>query len=308
MEFRMPPHRTNHSGRIRRVGYELEYTGISLEDTAKIVRQVVGGHIERESTFVYHIPGYRWGEFRVEIDLTLLKDRQYAKYLEIVGIDVNGLPFREDMEEMMTTLAATVVPCEIVSPPIPLTQMPVLDRVRRALRAHEAQGTKASIFYAFGLHINPEVPSLKVQSLRRHLQAFLVSYPRLLQDGETDWTRRLVPFINEFPAEYVQQVLEPDYRPDMAQFMDDYLAANPTRNRPLDMLSVFAYIDGEKVAAALGEEAELVQPRPTYHYRLPNSRVNEPDWTIAEEWNRWVELEVMAHCPARLERRIAEYA
>ena len=34
--------------------------------------------------------------------------------------------------------------------------------------------------------------------------------------------------------------------------------------------------------------------RPTFHYRLPNCRVDEPDWRIAHEWNAWVTVEALA--------------
>ena len=38
----------------------------------------------------------------------------------------------------------------------------------------------------------------------------------------------------------------------------------------------------------------LISPRPTYHYRLPDCRIDEPHWSLALEWNRWVRIEEIA--------------
>ena len=48
-------------------------------------------------------------------------------------------------------------------------------------------------------------------------------------------------------------------------------------------------------------DGHLVSARPTYHYRLPNCQVDEPRWTIAGEWNRWVLVERLAAVPEAVE-------
>jgi hypothetical protein len=50
-----------------------------------------------------------------------------------------------------------------------------------------------------------------------------------------------------------------------------------------------------------------VNPRETFHYRLPNSCVSDPAWTLAQEWNLWVTVEELAGSPARLEMLCLEY-
>ncbi|OBX33760.1 putative amidoligase enzyme [Halomonas elongata] len=40
-------------------------------------------------------------------------------------------------------------------------------------------------------------------------------------------------------------MLDPDYQPDLRTLIDDYLEYNPTRNRELDLLPLFAYLDPE---------------------------------------------------------------
>ena len=52
-------------------------------------------------------------------------------------------------------------------------------------------------------------------------------------------------------------------------------------------------MDAARVARALPPEARG-GARPAYHFRLADSRVDEPDWTLAFEWNRWVLVERVA--------------
>jgi hypothetical protein len=56
---------------------------------------------------------------------------------------------------------------------------------------------------------------------------------------------------------------------------------------------VFAHVRPERVRASAREPNQL-HPRPTFHYRLPNSQVDDAGWSFAEEWNRWVEVERLA--------------
>jgi hypothetical protein len=97
----------------------------------------------------------------------------------------------------------------------------------------------------------------------------------------------------------VRRLAEADYRPFLAELIDDYLAANPTRNRDLDLLPLLLFLDEARVRAVLPNEK--INGRPAFHYRLPDSRVSDPGWSIAPEWNRWVAVERLAADPERLE-------
>ena len=85
-------------------------------------------------------------------------------------------------------------------------------------------------------------------------------------------------------------------RPDLDRFITDYLEHNPTRNRSLDLLPVLAQHDLARVKGAV-EEPDLVSARPAFHYRLPNSMLDNRDWSLAVEWNRWVTIEQVAMSP-----------
>ena len=296
-EFVLPPLVHNARGEVRKAGFELEYSGVDITQSAAIVRKVFGGEHLVESTFGHKVRT-RYGDFQVEIDTAFLKDKEYERALRAVGVDPDAINARWIEEALLSTLGV-IVPTEIASPAMPITELGLLDELRRCLKEAGANGTRKSVFYAFGMHINPEVPSEEPGVLLDYLRAFVLLYPRLRREGEIDWTRELVPYIRPFPEEYVKLILRDDYPATAERLIEDYLEHNPTRNRPLDMLPVFVQIDRETVMNNV-EEGKLVKGRPAFHYRLPNCMVDEEGWTLAAEWNRWVEVERLANDVERL--------
>ena len=74
-----------------------------------------------------------------------------------------------------------------------------------------------------------------------------------------DLSRRISPYIEPYPLDYARLILQPDYAPDSGRLIDDYLRHNPTRNRALDMLPVFAHLDEARVGwKALRNSASVV--------------------------------------------------
>jgi hypothetical protein len=303
--FAAPPLAENAEGQLRRVGVELEMAGLDTEQIAATVCEVLGGTLERQSAFVIDVRGTDLGDFRVEIDADLLKSRGYQEHLEALGIDIGEGIVREHLEEIILRVAGLVVPFELVAPPVPWTELARVDALRAKLREAGARGTRDSMLYAFGMQLNVEAASLAPDYLLSILQAFLASYDALIEREPVDLSRRLTPYVQAYPEDYVAHVLQDDYRPDLTQLIDDFLSYTPTRNRPLDMLPLFAHLDEARVMAAPVERA-LVKPRPAFHYRLPNCRIDEPSWTIAEPWNGWVEVERLAADPQRLQWARAE--
>ena len=303
-EFASPPNARNAAGAVRRAGFELEYNGVDVEQSAAIVRDVFGGEHVRESTFVHRVCGTRFGDFKIEIDAALLTDKKYEAPLRAVGIDLSDSRW---LENALLGIASTVVPIEISSPPIPINELSPLEELRRRLQDARARGTRASILYAFGMHINPEVATDDPAALRDVLRAFVLLYPWLARRSEVDITRTISPYINAFPDTYVRAVLVRKRRVTIHALIDEYLEHNPTRNRPLDMLPLLTWLDRERVARGVPDMA-LVKPRPTFHYRLPNCMIDEPHWTLAREWNGWVAVERLASDTQLIEDMAAEYA
>jgi hypothetical protein len=102
-------------------------------------------------------------------------------------------------------------------------------------------------------------------------------------------------------------VLDPEYAPTRRELIEDYLAFSPTRNRVLDLLPLFVHCEPECLQGHDVEGVELVKPRPTFHYRLPNCEIERPDWTPAAAWNRWLSVERLAADPSRLRDLALEY-
>lgn len=303
--FRDLPWQHRADGGPRRIGVEIEMAGVAQDAMAEAVREEFGGRISTESPFVTHVHDTEYGDFAIELDSRVLKDRSYRAQLKGLGIELDA----EDsatLDRWLADAAGHLVPHEIVAPPIPLDALPRIDRVRAALQKKGARGTESSLLYAFALQLNIEAHSLEASWLTSILEAFVLLYDALVKAGNIDLSRRLSPYINPFPGSYVRHLLQPGYRPDLTTLIDDYLEHNPTRNRPLDMLPLFAEIDRDRVMAA-PVERELVKPRPALHYRLPNSEIDDPDWTLARPFNAWAEVEHLAADPDRLTAAASDY-
>ncbi len=304
LDTTLPERMHDSDGNIRQVGIELEFAGLELGQICRLIVDLYGGRHIPTPRFAHRVEGTPWGTFVVAIDTAVLKDQDYLKVLEPLGLD---LPSLQRVEDLLGRIAGTLVPHEIACPPVPFDRIDRIERLRESLQQHHALGTRAALRYAFGLHFNPQTPATDVDTLLAYLRAFLVLVDQLKIDGEVDLSRRITPFINDFPQSYIRKVLARDYRPEIGQLIDDYLSANPTRNRPLDMLPLFAHIDYDRVRAGLEHELGLVKPRPTFHYRLPNCLIDDPNWSIGQEWRGWVLVENLAARPAAIDQLSQAY-
>jgi len=129
----------------------------------------------------------------------------------------------------------------------------------------------------------------------------------LREDIGVDTMRRVLPHIDPFPEEYALKLMDPDYHPDTETLIKDYLTDNPTRSRGFDMTPLFRFLDEDTLVANL-EDVSLVNARPTFHYRLPNTELQDPDWTFITDWNRWVEVEKLAADKDRLNEDMTSFA
>ncbi|RYZ66881.1 MAG: amidoligase [Proteobacteria bacterium] len=305
--FLIPERKLNVGGTERRVGFEFEFSGVGLANTAAIIQELLGGTIESKHRFAYSVKGTRLGHFEIESDASMLSQRKWEKYARVFGISPGQGFMGETLESLVANVSEELVPYEIVSPPIPFSQMSEMETLREKLQEAGAQGTHTRFYAAYGMQFNPEMPDFKVETLLGYMRAFFLLYDRLLLSEDIPLARKVLPFIDPFPTEYIEQVLNPDYRPHSVQsFMRDYLEYNPTRNRPLDWLPLFAHLD-QNLVFEYEVERELIKPRPTLHYRLPSSLIDDPNWTIAGEWNKWVEIERLASDPKYIEQMSEEF-
>ena len=359
----MPPDRRNFRGfKLRKVGFELEFSGIEFSEIAKIIMKLYGGEHIAKDRFVNKVVKTKFGDFRIEMDASLLTKKEYEGFFKKIGAPLDSKPVKEHagdllskmekflipkeisnisgfftesklikdfnklqselfaskgegllenlssrkfVEDVLSAISETFVPFEVCTPPIPINKLGEIEKFRQALYEGKALGTNASIIYAFGLHLNPEIASRKPKYLLNCMRAFLLLYDHIVEDSEVDFSRRISPFIKEFPQKYVAKILNMNYNPSLDRLIDDYLEYNSTRNRPLDMLPVFTFLDKERIRAALPKEK--ISSRPTFHYRLPNCCIDLPDWCFAKEWNYWAAIENLAADEKKLTKVAADY-
>lgn len=300
----MPPRTRTEAGDERRIGIEVEFSGLKLEEITKVLVDVLDAEARPVSDYETEIITPDLGTWRVELDNAYLKQlgREHAEVAEVnpEADDGASLP-----ESLLALVAEKIVPFEVVTAPLPISRLSDVCEVIRRLGGAGAKGTRHAKAYAFGIHMNPEMPALDAVTVRRHLQAFLCLQDWLKLRCDVDFSRRVTPYIDSFPSKYIRQVIAPDYEPDMDQLIDDYLVHNPTRNRALDMLPMFAHIDEDRVRATVDDER--VQARPTHHYRLPNCLIDEPNWNLSLAWRDWLQVEYLAHESERLDAICAAY-
>jgi hypothetical protein len=288
------------------VGLEIELAGLSVETTLALIQRTLGGEVECTRRTHGRVQGTSLGDFKVEFDSRALQKRSYLRPLALMGIESDSLT-AQLVENSVLQVASELIPVEVVAPPIAWNRLDELDPLWERLRGAGAEDTFGSVLYAFGLHLNPETPDGETSTLLSYLRAFMLLEDWVIESSRMDIARRITPFVRPFPEAYRRKILAPSYAPDSGEeLVSDYLGANPTRNRGLDMLPLFVSLFGGKILTRV-EEAELVKPRPTFHYRLPNCELASPDWSPRADWNRWIAIECLANEPALLQELSRSY-
>jgi len=292
--FTLPPITTAPEGGERKAGFEIEFTGLRPKEAATIIIRLFGGELQEIDEYTVKVQNSRYGDFSIYLDSIYLRaDSQ--KYL-----------FKEAdlFKELVYTLSELVVPYEIVTPPIAFSKLEEVERLRQELKRCGALGTSASVFYAFGMHINIQTYTYEAQELRDLLRAFVLMQDWIKEEIQVDLTRKLSWFIEPFEKEYIDLIVQKEYAPDLDHLIEDYILYNPTRNRALDMLPLFTHLR-PWVKEKLPEQK--ISPRPAFHYRLPNSKIDEDEWSMAKEFNVWTLVEKGAYNKEALAELCEDY-
>lgn len=271
--FRALPKEKTRAGKTRRCGIEIEFSGIDEAHTAQIVAQTLGGLITQQGPHLFMIEDSDLGTICVELDT------RYAK------------PGNTFLPEGVLDAARAVVPVEVITPPLSAEQMDRVLDLTEALKTAGGKGTSGSLFAGFGIHFNPEITGYDDPYMMRTVIAYGLLEPWLRRWRPLDVSRRLLPFVDPWPVHFTDALVEADDLdlPVLRQLVHTHLNG---RNYGLDLLPILHAHDPEAFAATFGKEASGA--RPAFHFRLPDCRLNEPDWSIADEWDRWWLVEALA--------------
>lgn len=262
-----------------KIGFEIEYNGVSLEDTAKIIQSQYGGEIKSPYNNRLVINNTEFGKFLVELDVDFIQ-----------RLDQNNEGSKSEFLNLISENAEKyfgfVAPNEIVCPPILESKIENLDKLIDILREKGAKGTGKSFLYAFGLHINKEVRDININYILSIVRSFIEKFEDLKFNLDT--SRVISGFIGDYSANYKKMVMDENYNPTLEEFMKDYVEYNKTRNRALDLTPLFKHIDKNSVDEIKDNK---IKARPTFHYRLPNCRIDNKNWSIKKEYSIWKEIE-----------------
>lgn len=306
MDYETPPSPLNPENEERKAGFEFEFANLDVEKSCKIITDLFGGSIKHKHSLEADIEDTSLGKFKVELDSQIVKNWIISLEKEKSEIeDIDELKMQ--LSRFIGDAAGQIVPYEIVTPPIKFSQFNEITKLLDKLRKEKAEGTGAAFAYAFGLHINPEIASKEAQHIGSILKAFLILYPWMVQVMDIDITRRILTYIDPFPKDYIKLILAEDYSYDLDKLFDDYIKYNPTRNRSLDLTPLIAELRPEKIKKLEKEDRELIKARPAFHYRLPNCEIDNPNWSVAKEWNYWIKVEKLAADKEKLDEMAKEY-
>lgn len=260
-------------GGPRKVGIEIEFSGLSENQAADVLARAGGGTAMRLDDHDYEVTGTGIGTLKVYLD-TALRDKATTE-LGRAALD----------------LSRQLVPVEVVTAPLGADQLPQVQTLFDALRAAGATGTGGGVFLGFGLHLNPAIADGGLAHLCGVLSAYALCEDWLRYGDPMDPARRLLPFSDPYPRAFVDR-LAADPPQSRAALFVAYLRDNPTRNRGLDLMPLIEHLEPGLIREITGEDPK--SSRPTWHYRLPDSRIDVAGWTLAYEWNRWVTVERIA--------------
>ena len=272
-DFAPLPEPLTASGKPRLTGVEIELGGLSEADCAGICARELGGRAIRIDKAIWRVEDSVIGELEVYLD-TALKDAG-----------------KSALRDAALALGREVIPIEIVTEPLDRDGLLRLDRLREALRRAGAVGSGGGLLFGFGVHFNIEIAAETAASVVPPLLAYALIEDWLRSEPPVDATRRVLPFTAPYPTRLVRRLIDLGPDADLAPVIDAYAQEDGSRNHGLDMLPVFAHLDPKRIAPVL---TPATSARPAFHFRLPDCRIDEPDWTLAREWRRWRTVERVA--------------
>jgi len=286
--FQPLPIETNAAGDERLTGVEVEFAGLTEADAAHILANALHGRARQTD-------GHDWMVEDSDLgDIEVYRDAGWRKSSHVV------------LREAGLRLGRDVIPVELVTKPLDRAGLAKLSSACDVLRDAGAEGSRQGVLYGFGVHLNVEISGEDAAGITRPLLAYALIEDWLRRAMPIDLSRRLLPFTAPYATSAVRALAGagPDAPP--REVMKIYLDRAADRNHGLDMLPLFAHLDAAAVEAATGQ-AKALKARPAFHFRLPDCRIDEPEWSLAHEWERWRLVERVAHDRALLDTLVTAW-
>ena len=261
-------------GTDRRVGVEIEFAGLTEDATATLVRTHLGGETGKDAAHDLHVTGTALGTVKIELDTALRRLGDTGP----VGAVLDAL--------------RGLLPVEIVTEPLDRDQLIRLDGVRDTLRRAGAVGTSDGVLLGFGVHLNVAVTGLQDAHAWRTVLAFGLVQDWLRRVMPIDATRRLMPFVEPWPEAFVTALARQDDL-TLDSVRDLYARHCNSRNFALDLLPIFRHADADAFDRLFPDQTNT-KGRPAFHFRLPDCRIDDADWSLDLEWQRWRRVEQLA--------------
>ncbi|KZY33499.1 hypothetical protein A3731_20455 [Roseovarius sp. HI0049] len=267
------PQPDTDEGEPRMTGVEIELGGLDEAHCAELCAKHLGGVARQVDEAIWQVEDSRIGTLKVYLDTALRHADKTA------------------LRDAALSLGREVIPVEIVSDPLDRDGLIALDELREVLRREGAQGSGGGLFFGFGVHLNVQVASDRAEAIVPPLLAYALIEDWLRTANPIDQMRRVLPFAAHYPRRLVRRLIALGRGAQLGHVMDAYAQEAPSRNFGLDMLPVFAWIDAGRMASVL---TSATSARPTFHFRLPDCRIDEPGWSLDQEWRRWRTVERVA--------------
>jgi hypothetical protein len=279
-QFPALPNPTTAEGPPRKVGVEIEFAGLSEARVADLAQDHFGGRRATASRHEVVLEDTRLGRLKVELDTPLAK---------LAG---------DGLLEAGLDLARPVVPIELITDPLDPAELPRLDRFCDVLRRAGGEGTGHGVLQGFGVHLNVAVVAPDDPHTRRSIRAFALLESWLRMTVPPDRTRRLLPFVAPWPESLIDALVAAP-EADLAAQRALYKEHVKSRNHGLDLLPLFKSADPNGYARDFPGLPDI-GARPAFHFRLPDCRLDDPDWSLATPWGQWRAVESVADDPEML--------
>jgi len=131
----LPPKELNEKGEARTIGIEIEYVGLTPDESSQFLQQLYSGTVERINDCEYRLNNSTLGQFKIEVDARLLKQLA-AKSEE--NIQNNALNIERFLKSAVSTAFKDIIPVEIATPPVAIRKLEMLNPiVELKIRTHQ---------------------------------------------------------------------------------------------------------------------------------------------------------------------------